>query len=459
MADLLLIDQDEQITSRVAHFFEGNGHRVWRCTDYLQAVELIETRVFDVIVTSTKVESGTAADILLVTKQSNISTVLIVAAEPGDVELAVQVIREGAFDFIQKPYNIAELYVKVEKAIEIRRLQNEAQNLRGERGLIYKTNDFIGVSPRIRQVLMLVNKVAKTESGILITGETGTGKELIAGAIHYNSLRPEGPFIRVNCAALPDQLLENELFGHERGAYTGADRQQVGRFEQADGGTILLDEIGDMSTLTQAKVLRVLQEKEFERLGSSRTIRVDIRIVTATNKNLPELVKEGKFREDLYYRLNVVNIHMPPLRERREDIMPLVTYFLGKFSAELKKNVWTVHPTAIQMLMNYHWPGNVRELENTIERAVIMTETDTITPSDLNIPFKQEGPANADSFIRLPPQGIDLEDVEKSLIMQALERGKWIQKEAADLLGLSRRVLNYKIQKHGITHTSWKRNK
>src|SRR3982075_938811 len=275
--------------------------------------------------------------------------------------------------------------VKIEKALEVKRLRGELEYLRGTQQDIYEFDKIVGQSAALQHVLGIVKKVAKSNTTVLIRGETGTGKELIAGATHHNSLRNNRNFVKVNCAALQENLLESELFGHEKGAFTGADKQRIGRFEQADGGTLFLDEIGDMSPSTQAKILRVLQEHEFERLGGTRTLRVDVRLIAATNRDLSSMVQTGHFREDLYYRLNVVSIEMPPLRERKDDIVPLANSFILRFSAELKKKIDGLEPEAQKLLMRYNWPGNIRELENAIERAMLLTESRAITTDDLRL--------------------------------------------------------------------------
>jgi transcriptional regulator with GAF, ATPase, and Fis domain len=294
--------------------------------------------------------------------------------------------------------------------------------------------------------------VAKSNTTVLIRGETGTGKELIAGAIHHNSLRAGRNFVKVNCAALQENLLESELFGHEKGAFTGADKQRVGRFEQADGGTLFLDEVGDMSANTQAKILRVLQEHEFERLGGTRTLRVDVRVIAATNRNLPQMVANGLFREDLYYRLNVVSIDMPPLRERKDDIQQLAMFFLRRFSGELKKRLDGLSPDAHKLLMRYNWPGNIRELENAIERAVLLTEGPLLTSIDLRLGELSTTQSSGESspVVKIPPTGIALEEIERQALIEALKMSNWVQKDAAELLAISPRVMNYKIKTLGI---------
>ncbi len=296
----------------------------------------------------------------------------------------------------------------------------------------------------------MVRKVAKSNTTVLIHGETGTGKELIAGAIHHNSLRSARNFVKVNCAALQENLLESELFGHEKGAFTGADKQRIGRFEQADGGTLFLDEIGDMSPSTQAKILRVLQEHEFERLGGTRTLRVDVRLIAATNRDLQAMVAASQFREDLYYRLNVVSIEVPPLRERKDDIVPLATAFIGRFSGELKKKIDGLEPDAQKLLMRYNWPGNIRELENTIERAMLLAEGHAISTPDLRLGETSTTGGRETPIVKIPPTGIPLEDIERNALVEALKMSNWVQKDAAELLSISPRVMNYKIKTLGI---------
>ena len=458
MESFLILDSDGALRERLSHYFGAQGFYIDVAPDEASALQLLSQHIFDVVIFDVDAIDTPPEDLLRVIKKNNDHAVVIAMSEKTKFDEAIRAIREGATDFILKPINLAELEIKVDKGIELKRLNQEGQALRGERALIYKTKNFIGRSPEIRKVLALVEKVATSNSSVILIGETGTGKELLAGALHYNSPRARNAFVRVNCATLPDTLLESELFGHERGAFTGAEKLRIGRFEQANGGSVFLDEIADVSLPTQAKLLRVLQEREFERLGSNRTIRVDVRIVAATNKDLNKEIAEGRFREDLYYRLNVVTINIPPLREREGDVEPLAEFFLHKFSHTLNKKMKKIDSSAMRLLKGYRWPGNIRELENTMERAVLMADTDVVTPEDLSLPFKPELKAS-ETAIRIPAGGLKWEEVEKELILQALSMCGWVQKEAAKILGLSTRVLNYKIKQFGITHPTWKQNK
>jgi DNA-binding NtrC family response regulator len=458
MESFLVLDADRALRERLSHYFGAQGFSIDVAPDSASALHLLAQHIFDGVIFDVDALDSPPETLLRIVKGNNVHAVVIAMCARAKFDEAIRAIREGASDFILKPINLAELEIKVDKGIELKRLSHEGQALRGERAIIYKTKSFIGRSACIRKVLALVEKVARSNSSVILVGETGTGKELLAGAIHYNSPRARNAFVRVNCATLPDTLLESELFGHERGAFTGADKLRIGRFEQGNGGSVFLDEITDVSLSTQAKLLRVLQEREFERLGSNRTIRVDVRIIAATNKDLEKEISEGRFREDLYYRLNVVTISIPPLRQRVEDIEPIAEFFLHKFSHALSKKVKKIDPVAMRLLKGYRWPGNIRELENTIERAVLMAETDVVTPDDLSLPFKPElKPGEA--FMRIPANGLKWDEMERDLVLQALSMSGWVQKEAARLLGLSTRVLNYKIKQFGITHPNWIQNK
>jgi DNA-binding NtrC family response regulator len=453
MSTLLFVDSDKDLGADVCYFFRSIGHTIEQATDYTSALRLIERYDFDVVICEVAAKGVGVHQLLQKVRKKKPDAIVIVTAEIDTVKDGVRAVEEGAFSLLQKPFSIPELNFQTKRAFEERRSKSETPAVSTDN--VYQPYNFIGESPEIKQVFKVVNKVAQTAANVIITGETGTGKELVAGALHYNSERSEGPFVRVNCAALPEQLLESELFGYEKGAFTGADRMRIGRFEQANGGTIFLDEVADMSLFTQAKVLRVIQEKEFERLGSNMTFKTDVRLISATNKDLMELMQQGQFREDLYYRLNVVSIHLPPLRDRDGDIGLLAQFFLKKYAGAMNKKISGLDPQAQQRLNRYPWPGNIRELENTLERAVLMSEGQTIGPDDLNLLFQQEESPR----IKLPAGGISLETAEKDFILQALERCDWVQKDAAQLLDISSRVLNYKIKRFGITHPRWKQNR
>jgi len=461
MAKILVAEDERNLREGIAEAFRDAGHDVIEAEDGAAACRLVEAQVFDLVITDYKMPGADGLELIRRAAMVNEGTAVIMITAYGTVESAVRAMRMGAYDYIQKPFNLEELELKAERALRHRRMMSRLAEF-DRREIVHHYDDIVGESPAMKRVFEIVSKVAPSNATVLVLGETGTGKELVAQAIHRHSGRSEGPFVKVNCAALPENLLESELFGHERGAFTGADRQRVGRFELASGGTLFLDEIGTMSAGTQAKVLRVLQEREFERLGGTRTIRADVRILAATNRDLEEAVEAGEFREDLYYRLNVVTIRMPPLRERKEDIVPLARHFLHGFSVDLKKNIRGFSPAAIRVLSRHNWPGNIRELENTIERAVLMADGEVIEPDDLTL--GQHGETGDDrtrrsSILRLPAEGIELEELERMAIIEALKMNDWVQKDAARFLGISSRVMNYKIQKYEITHPRWTRNR
>jgi two-component system NtrC family response regulator len=369
----------------------------------------------------------------------------------GSVETAVASMKAGALDYLTKPIDLDELLLIFQKALERSKLVQENRDLRARLQERYALGNIVYGSPGMEEVMGLVSRVAPSQATVLITGESGTGKELIANALHHASPRSGRPLVKVNCAALPEPLLESELFGHEKGAFTGALQRRIGRFEEADGGTVFLDEIGDLSPGTQVKLLRILQEKEFQRLGSNATLKTDVRVLTATHRNLEEAKTKGLFREDLYYRLNVISIHLPPLRERREDIPLLIDHFLKKFSKENQKAISDISKEARSLLLRYPYPGNIRELENLIERAVVLCREEIITTQDL--PFHlREG--RSERMEGLPPKekGLmdTLEEVEKDMILRALQQHGGIQTKAAESLGISERVLRYKMKKYEI---------
>jgi DNA-binding NtrC family response regulator len=413
---------------------------------------------FDVIVTDLRLPGASGLEVLEAARRRDERSAVILMTAYGTIDTAVDAMKRGAFDFVQKPFALEQLEVRVARALEHGHLVGEVRRLRAERAVRFAPDNIVGSSPALAQAVALARKVAPSRSTVLITGDTGTGKELVAGLIHGLSPRSDGPFVKVNCAALPETLLESELFGHERGAFTGADRTRVGRFEQAHGGTLFLDEIGDMAAATQAKLLRVLQDREFFRLGGSRAIRADVRIVAATNQDLEKEIRAGRFREDLFFRLNVIRIHLPPLRERPEDAEQLAVHFAREFARELGRPTRALAAGALARIRAHPWPGNVRELRNVLERAVLLADGERIEADDIDLPAP---PAAADGPLpfEVPPQGISLRHVERELVLAALRRASFVQKDAAALLGVSRRKLNYMVQRMGITHPSWRRNR
>ncbi|PYV45869.1 MAG: hypothetical protein DMG06_00990 [Acidobacteria bacterium] len=458
MGKILVVEDNDVLRMSVVQALVENSHNVSEVSDGEEATERLQEESYDVVLTDMRMPKKSGLEVLRFAKQVNELTVVIMMTAFGTIESAVEAMKNGAYDYIQKPFELEELEVKINRALEHRRDSGVLQILRSQSNVLLEHNDIVGTSPQIKKILEIIKKIAKSNASILITGETGTGKELIASLVHYNSLRAKQSFVKVNCAALQENLLESELFGHEKGAFTSADRQRIGRFEQANFGTLFLDEIGDMSPSTQAKVLRVLQEQEFERLGGMKTIKVDVRIIAATNKNLKEAITSHRFREDLYYRLNTVSIEMPALRERKEDVLPLANFFVKKYGDELKKNLVGFSPQAAKYLTRHNWPGNIRELQNTIERAVLMAESNVIEAEDLSLNSTSADSSYADAVkIKIPPGGIKLDDLERDTILEALKMSNWIQKDAAELLGVSRRVLNYKVKIHNITHERWRR--
>jgi len=453
MGRILIADDHDALRRGLARALTDAGHEVDEAPNGNAAIERLHDSHYDVVLSDLKMGGSDGLDVLRTAKALHPATAVILMTAFGSVHTAVEAMKSGAVDYVQKPFEIEEMEVKIEKALEMRRMRHEIDYLRHTQNDIYDFDRIIGSSAALQKVLGVVRKVTKSNTTVLIRGETGTGKELIAGAIHHNSLRASRNFVKVNCAALPENLLESELFGHEKGAFTSADRQRIGRFEQADGGSLFLDEIGDMSPSTQSKILRVLQEHEFERLGGTRTQRVDVRLITATNRDLSAMVATGQFREDLYYRLNVVAVEMPPLRERKDDITALAMFFTRKFAAELKKKIDGIEPEAQKMLLRYNWPGNIRELENSIERAILMTESSQICAEDLRlgeIPVAGQTGRESLQLVKIPPSGISLEEIERTALIEALKMSNWVQKDAAELLAISPRVMNYKIKTLGI---------
>ncbi len=459
MPRVLVIEEDKAEHNRMMATFAGRGYEVTGARDTQAALNCIHESIFDVVIENLGATRPETHKIYYAIKEKNPPTRVILVSDAAHVSTAVDLMKIGADDYLQKPLSMDMLEIKVRQALDNRSLSNEVDFLRHGSGLIHQFTDIIGKCPQMEKIFNVLRRITRSNATVLITGETGTGKELIAGAIHYNSERRTSPFVSVNCAALQETLLESELFGHERGAFTGAIKQRIGRLEQANTGTIFLDEIGDMSLRIQAKILRVLQERQFERLGGNKTLKVDLRILAATNKNLIEAIERGSFREELYFRLNVIHIELPPLRERGGDIELLANFFLEKFRRSINRNIKGFSPSALKVIRDYPWPGNIREVRNVIERAVLMAQGEVLEDEDLlldgelaDIPSMPKGNLSQDGMIKLS-------DMEKNTIVEALEKTHWIQQDAAKLLGVSKRVIHYKIKKYGITHPRWIKNR
>jgi two-component system NtrC family response regulator len=422
------------------------GYAVHTAAGGEEGLRLFEKGSFDAVITDITMPGMSGMEVLKNVRRSDVHLPVIIITAYGTIESAVEAMKQGAFDYITKPFNRDELRLTLEKALRMRGLERENVELRAQIRDKYSFDGIIGTSDKIRDVLDTAGRVATSDATVLITGESGTGKELLAKGIHYNSRRAEGPFVAVNCAAIPENLIESELFGHVKGAFTGAVRDKEGKFELADGGTLLLDEIAELRTDLQAKILRALQEREADRVGGSRPIPVNVRVLAATNRDIERSVKEGAFREDLYYRLSVITLRMPPLRERRDDIPLLVDYFLRKYQAA----DIAVDPGALAALTAYGWPGNVRELENVIERATVLRRGNLITLAELPDKFRKTAMGVDDIILNLPDDGISLEELEKNLIIKALERHKGNQTRAAEYLRITRPTLIYRMEKYGI---------
>jgi len=467
MPNILVIDDDESVRDVLTMFFSEEGFSVTTASDGQSGIDLLKNDRFDLIFLDLVMPVKGGLDVLKELVEMHNTTPAIVMTAFATVKTAVEAMRFGAFDYVTKPFMLEELLILVTRALSISKLRKENVMLRKQLRSRYDFHRLIGNSPQMQKVCGLIEKIADTESTVLISGESGTGKEVVAKTIHFNSSRGQNPFVPLNCGAIPKDLLESELFGHEKGAFTGAINTRVGRFELADGGTIFLDEIGELHPSLQVKLLRVLQEREFERVGGMKTVKVDVRILAATNRDLEQATKEGNFREDLFYRLSVIPLHIPPLRERKEDIPLLMEHFMSSFAKKKKKEVLKVAHEAMQCLKVYTWPGNVRELENLVERMVILDEDGIINLDDLperfNVLFGSGGDchdrranqaASGPSGISLPDGGVDLnaivDDIERKLILQALEKSGGVKKKAAELLGLNRTTLLEKLKKKGI---------
>lgn len=446
-ATILVVDDEQHMRWIIGKAMVKEGYSIVEAASGAEATAIFDGLVPDLVLLDLKLPDIDGIEVLRSIKQAQPEVPVIMITAHGTVETAIEAMKIGAVDYISKPFEMEELKLVIHRTLEVVELASEVNYLRGELGeKINRT--LIGQSKAVLEIKDLIDKVADTPATVLIQGESGTGKEVVARLLHLKSSRAKKPFVAINCAAIPENLLESELFGYERGAFTGAVGRKKGKFEVAGRGTVFLDEIGEMSSHMQAKLLRVLQEKVFERIGGNEAVKLEARIIVATNRDLRRSVQEGSFREDLYYRLQVIPVHLPPLRERREDIPGLVEFFLKRF--DYRRRISSVSPQALELLCKYNWPGNIRELENTMERAVILCSGDFITaeylPREMNGDTRQEN----DLLINFPDQGISLEELERNIIVKALEKSRGNQTQAARLLGITRSALIYRMEKHRI---------
>ena len=455
---ILVVEDEKSARDTMVDFLSEAGYEAYGAHDGEEAVVMARENTFNLVITDLKMPKGDGLYVLEEVKRIDPRIIVIICTGYGTVNTAVKAMKLGAFDYITKPIKIEEMKLVVKRALDYQRLQVENLLLHKQLKAKYKFKNLVGDSDAMQKVFQLIEKTATTDSTIMICGESGTGKELVARAIHYNSDRKDGPMVPVNCGAIPEDLLESELFGYEKGAFTGAFKTRIGRFELANGGTVFLDEIGDMSPALQVKVLRVLQEHEFERVGGVKSIKVDIRVIAATHRDLEKAVKQDVFREDLYYRLNVIPLTLPPLRERRSDILLLVHHFIEKFNREKKQSIEMVSPEVIKTFMRYHWPGNVRELENLIERLVILKGEGVIEQEDLPEKVLKSEWTDMIPPIDIAERGISfstaVSEFERELILQALKKTNWVKNRAAKLLQLKRTTLVEKMKKIQLTRES-----
>jgi two-component system response regulator PilR (NtrC family) len=453
---ILVVDDERSMQEFLEIFFRREGYEVVTAGDVEEALVAVGADDFDVVISDIQMPGASGLELLRAVKEESPDTVVIMITAFATTETAIEAMKQGAYDYVIKPFKVDELRLAVEKALEKKLLTQENARLRTELRSHSRSRSLIGTSAAMSKVYELVAQVAATKTNVLVSGESGTGKELVARGIHEQSERREGAFVAVNCGAIPENLLESELFGHVKGAFTGAVAAKPGLFEAADGGTLFLDEIGELPQPLQVKLLRVIQDKRVRRVGGNNDHPVDVRLVAATNRDLREETRRGAFREDLYYRLNVIQIALPPLRERKDDIPLLVQHFVEKFSRELGKEEQTVSEAAMEKILAYGFPGNVRELENTVERAVALSRGESIDVDVL--PPALLDPAGSDEPERLPPEGANLDelvnDYERSLLREALGRTGGVKKRAAALLGISFRSFRYRLEKLGLDDAS-----
>jgi DNA-binding NtrC family response regulator len=448
MATILIVEDESKMRRLLELNLNDDGFTTLSAGDAESGLKLLRENPVDLVLTDLKLPGMNGLEFLHAVKRQNAAIPVVVMTAFGTVETAVEAMKAGASDYVLKPFSLAEMRMVIHKELDVHKLREENRSLREALGRRYELANVAARSPKMQEVLATVERVAPTNATVLLGGESGVGKDLIARAIHEKSRRARGPFVKINSTAIPENLLESELFGYERGAFTGAVASKPGKFELADKGTLFLDEIGDVPPATQVKLLRVLQEREFERLGGTKTIKVDVRLIAATNRDLREALEQGTFREDLYYRLNVVPIDIAPLRERKEDIPELVNIFIARFAGDSGKPVEGITPEALRILTNYHWPGNVRELQNIIERACALAKGTMIEAADIHLDTRPAKAGNgANKFL---PDGMTLEQWEDEMIQEALRRANGNKSHAARLLGLSRNALRYRLSKIGI---------
>ena len=447
---VLVVDDDPAHRTMLRTLLTGWGYTIHEADDGSTAIEKVHEQAFDLILMDIRMIKVSGLEALDEIKAFNPAIPVIIMTAYSSVETAVEALKSGAYDYLTKPLDFDELRLAMERAMDHRQLKEENRLLRESLGNHFDRQNIIGRSPAMVKLLETVAQVAPSEATVLITGESGTGKEMIAGAIHFNSPRKDGPFVKLNCAAITETLLESELFGHERGAFTGAYKRKEGRFRQAHGGSIFLDEISEMSLAMQVKLLRVLQDREITRVGGEEVINVNVRLIAATNKDLLKEIEARRFREDLFYRLNVVTLKMPPLRERREDVPLLAKHFLETFCQKNRKEMKGFTPQAMDLLLKYDWPGNVRELMNAVERGVVLANSEYLDKKDLPLSMKDETIEGAAPLEQAIPGDLPLEEVEKASILKTLELTGGNKSEAARRLGITRRTLHKKLKKYGV---------
>ncbi len=447
---ILIVDDEKGQREILTLILKKEGYDIADVPGVREALEQLGRREFDLIMTDLKMQGQSGLDLLEAVQAADPQQCVIIMTAHGTVDSAVEAMKKGAFDYLEKPLERDNLILTLRRAFERIGLVRENRVLLKRVEQIQTIPNILGEHPKMREVFRIVSKIAATSSTVLIVGESGTGKELVARAVHDGSQRRDKPFMAINCAAIPDSLMESELFGHEKGSFTGANVRELGIFEAADGGTVFLDEIGEMNVAMQAKLLRAIQEKEIRRVGGKVNVPLDVRILSATNKELEQEIKRGNFREDLFYRLNVIRINLPPLRERGNDVKNLAEFFVKKYSQASGIAVEGISRPALKLLMNYAWPGNVRQLESVIERSVLMAESNYIEPEDLSAEVTLTSALAGGIPFELPPEGIDFEELEKGIIIKAMERGDWVIGKAAPLLGMSYKTLQYRLDKFGI---------